>query len=330
MNKAYRRLRLEERERIAVLRGWGMSVREIAKNLGRDASTISREIRRNGCVIAKRRCYLVHRAEMRSRRKAALRGKRPRLKKPEIREYVVQKLKLHWSPEQIAGRLSMDHPEFQISYKAIYEFVYEEAMELVVYLPRKHKRRRLRLRRSVPSRFLIPQRIFLDERPDKINTREEFGHWEADCAVSRQSLACLHILLERKTRLLKITKLRRLSSVRVRQAILWRLGCQPKLTRLSLTYDNGHENIDHLEVNRALEMQSYFCHPYASWEKGAVENGIGLIRRFLPKKTDFEKIPSGEIRRIEKLLNTRPRKCLQYRTPREVFSQFADALTGSM
>jgi len=178
--------------------------------------------------------------------------------------------------------------------------------------------------------LLIPQRIFIDERPEKINTREEFGHWEADCAVSRQSSSCLHILLERKTRLLKITKLARLSAARVRQAVIWRLACQPRFARLTITYDNGHENTDHLEVNQALEMGSYFCHPYHSWEKGSVENGIGLIRRFLPKKTDFERTPLSEIRRIEKLLNNRPRKCLNYKTPREVFSQLSDALTGSI
>lgn len=328
MGKRYKELSLEERERIAVLKGLGKSMREIARDLGRNHSTISRELQKNSCVVAKRKCYLVHRAEMRARRRKALRGKRERLKDPLIREYVTAKLKLHWSPEQIAGRIRIDDPDLRISHEAIYQYIYEEAWELVRYLPRKHKRRRLRFNYRKPQGLVIPSRTFIGARPEEVNQRLALGHWEADSLVSRANSVSLHVLLERKSRLIKITKILRNAADCVRDTIIRRLFPLSSPLRLSLTYDNGVENGRHLEVNRELGTQSFFCHPYHSWEKGSVENAIGLVRRFLPKKTDFERIPSVEISRIENLLNNRPRKCLNYRTPKEVLKTLSGALTG--
>lgn len=327
MGKRYQELTLEERERIAVLKGFGKSIREIAQDLGRNHSTVSREIRRNSCVVAKRRCYLVHRAEMRTRRRKMLRGKRERLKDPRIRDYVREKLQLHWSPEQIAGRIRLDHLGLTISHEAIYQYVYEEAWELFHYLPRKHKRRRLRFNYRKPRGLVIPSRVFIGERPERINQRLVLGHWEADSAVSRTSSVALHVLLERKSRLVKITKILRNTSDCIRDTITRKLFPLSPSSRLSITYDNGVENGKHLEVNRELKTQSFFCNPYHSWEKGSVENAIGLVRRFLPKKTDFERIPSLEISQIENLINNRPRKCLNYKTPKEVFKSLAGALT---
>lgn len=327
MRKRYKELRLEERERIAVLKGIGKSMRQIALDLGRSHATISREIGRNSCQVAGRRCYLIHRAEMRSRRRKALRGKRDRLKDPRIRGYVEAKMKLHWSPEQIAGRILIDCPGFEISHEAIYQYVYEKAWELFRYLPRKHKRRRLRFNYRKPKHLAIPGRVFIGGRPEEINQRLVFGHWEADSMVSRANSVSLHILLERKSRYVKITKMLCNSSRSVRDAILRRLAPLPSSFRLSLTYDNGTENFEHRTINRELQTQSYFCRPYHSWEKGSVENSIGLIRRLIPKKSDLETIPSLEISQIENLLNNRPRKCLNYQTPREVFKNLSGALT---
>lgn len=212
MRKGYRDLSLEERERIAVLKGIGKSIREIARNLKRSPSTISREIRNNSCVVAKKHCYLVHRAEMRARRRKALRGKRKRLKDSEIRDYVREKMKLHWSPEQIAGRIRIDRPGLAISYEAIYQYVYEEAWELFRYLPRKRKRRRLRFQYCKPRHLQIPGRTWVSQRPEVCNQRLEAGHWESDSMVSRQSAASVHVLVERKTRYVRITKMIRNNS----------------------------------------------------------------------------------------------------------------------
>lgn len=327
MRKRYKELGLGERERIAVLRGIGKSMREIAQDLGRNHSTISREIGKNSSRVAGRRCYLVHRAEMRARKRKALRGKRERLKGPQIRDYVMEKIKLHWSPEQIAGRIGIDRPGLQISHEAIYQYIYEEAWELFDYLPRKHKRRRFKFNHRKPKYPGIPHRTFIGERPEEINQRLVFGHWEADSMISRTNSVSLHVLLERKSRYMRITKMLCNSSRSVRRAILRRLSSLSPSMRLSLTYDNGPENIGHHKINRKLGTRSFFCHPYHSWEKGSVENAIGLIRRFLPKKTNLERIPRGEIFQIENLLNDRPRKCLNYKTPKEVFQTLSGAIT---
>lgn len=327
MGKQYRELSLEERERIAVLRSLGKSLREIARDLGRNHSTLSREIRRNSCLIARRHCYLVHRAEMRTKRRKALRGKRARLKNPEIREYVVEKLKLHWSPEQISGRMGIDHPGLSISYEAIYQYVYEEAWELFGYLPRKHKRRRMKFRYRKPRHTPIPCRVWIGERPLAASERLELGHWEADSMVCGTSAVAFHVLLERKSRFAWMTKIIRNSPLYVKEAIVRRLKALPEALRRTITYDNGTENFEHLQINARLKTLSYFCHPYHSWQKGSVENTIGLIRRFVPKKTNLERIPAGELFRIQNLLNNRPRKCLNYRTPKEVFKISGGALT---
>jgi len=317
-----------EREKISVFKAMGKSLREIARLIGKDVSTVSRELKRNGGRAAKRSYYLASRAHEKAKRRKSLAAKRGRLKDPKIRGYVKEKIKLHWSPEQISGRISIDFPELRISHEAIYQFIYAEAWELIPCLPRKHKRRRMRIRMGRPGQLAIPSRVFIGERPEEINQRLALGHWEADSLISRANSVSLHILLERKTRLVKITKMLRNSSRWVRDTILRRLTPLPSSFRLSLTYDNGTENFEHLEINQELKTQSYFCNPYHSWEKGSVENAIGLVRRFIPKRTNLERIPASEISRIENLLNNRPRKCLNYRTPKEVFKSLSVAITG--
>ena len=193
--------------------------------------------------------------------------------------YVVEKLKIFWSPELIAGRMRLDLPSFRISHEAI-------------------------------------------------NQRLELGHWEGDSMVSRANSVSLHALLERKSRLLKLTKILRNSSECVRNAVIRKLSLLKKSARQSITYDNGPENSNHLEINRELKTQSFFCNPYHSWEKGSVENSIGLVRRFLPKKTDLQKISTTEISQIENLINNRPKKCLNYQTPKEVFKTLSGAIAG--
>ena len=131
----------------------------------------------------------------------------------------------------------------------------------------------------------------------------------------------LNVLVERKSRLVKVTKILQNTAAHSSRAVIRRLRTQPKEARRSITYDNGSENYYHQDVNRALKTNSFFCNPYHSWEKGSVENTIGLIRRFIPKKSDFQRIPSSDIGHIEKLLNNRPKKCLNFKTPEEVYSQ---------
>lgn len=326
MGKEYKQLCLEEREKIALFKACGNSIREIGKLLGKSHSTISREVRRNHSQILRKPCYFASQAEVKAKKRKVLAGKRPRLKNLEIRRYVTEKLKISWSPEQIAGRIRLDCPELRISYEAIYQFIYQEAWQLFPFLARKHKRRRLRFNYRKPKHPPIPCRTPISQRPEVVNLRLEFGHWEADSMVSKQSLAAVHMLVERKSRYVRITKLIRNNSDCVRQAIIRRLAVLPKAFRRTLTYDNGSENYQHLKINQRLKTQSYFCNPYHSWEKGGVENSIGLLRRFIPKKTDIQKVPSLQLFQIENLINNRPRKCLNYQTSKEVFKTLSGAL----
>lgn len=301
---------------IAVWRGQGVSLSEIARRLGRDKGTISRELKRNGAPV-NTGYYLPHKAHERSNNRSSETHRRQRLKEPRIRRYVQERLQAGWSPELTTGRWSNIHPECPVSHEAIYQWVYADAREIIPFLVRAHRRR---LRRGYSRRHAkahIPNRIPLSERPVKANNRREVGHWETDTAVSRQSLAVIQVSAERKTRYAKLARLPRKSAAAMRQAQVRRFSRMSKTLVRSFTYDNGSENTEHELVNQALGVRSYFCEPYHSWEKGTVENTIGLIRRFLPKKTDFATISSKELRRIERWLNNRPRKCLNFNTPAE-------------
>jgi IS30 family transposase len=329
MKNIYTQLSCEERDKIAVLRAKGLSLREIARIIGRNKSTISRELQRNSAPIYD--VYLPHKADTRAKERKQQAGKRKRLKNPMVEKYVIEKLKLGWSPEQIAGRLSKDHPGLSISHEAIYQYIYDKdtrkLINLSLYLPRAHKKRKLFGRGHHHKALHIPRRVSINERPKHIDKRTQAGHWEADTMISRQSKKSLAVSLERSSRLLHINKLAAKESRKLVNALTRRLGNYPQALRRTITYDNGSENVEHERINEALGTKSYFCNPFHSWEKGSVEYSIGLVRRFLPKKTDFAKISRYRIRKIEDLLNNRPRKCLDFQTPSEAFSSCV-ALTG--
>jgi len=329
MKKIYIQLSSEERDKIAILRAHGLSLEKIAHAIGRNKSTISRELKRNKSPVYN--VYLPHKADMRAKERKHKAGKRKRLKNFMIEKYVIQKLKLGWSPEQIAGRLPLDCPGLSISHEAIYQYIYDQqtrsTIDLTVCLPRSHKKRRFFGHSHRHTKSHIPYRISIDKRPAYIEKRKQPGHWEADTMISRQSKNALVISLERSSRLLHINKLAAKKSHRVVADLIERLGCYPEALRRSITYDNGSENVEHKKINQTLGTRSYFCNPYHSWEKGSVEYAIGLIRRFLPKKTDFAIIRPAKLKTIEILLNNRPRKCLNFKTPTEVFSSCV-ALAG--
>lgn len=307
-----------ERDLIGALKASGKSIREIGKELGRDASTISRELRRNGPPVHTR-YYLPHKAHERSVERRSRSRMIDRLKSAEIKTYVSSKLVMGWSPELIAGRLRIEHPPLTISHEAVYQWIYHDAKAYIPCLVRKHRHRWKKGHSRKHQKVHIPCRIGIDERPAHIEQRLQSGHWEADTAVSRQSKAALHVMTERKTRFSMIDKIKRKDAKEVRTAIIRRLSRKPKSMRRTITYDNGPENVCHMMVNNHVGTKSYFCNPYHSWEKGSVENTIGIVRRFLPKKTDFANVSDEHITHIENWLNNRPRKCLDFRTPNETY-----------
>ena len=178
--------------------------------------------------------------------------------------------------------------------------------------------------------YFKPERIKgrqgLDFRPLGADDRSENGHWESDTIVSGDLKHGLNVVVERKNRVTHISLLKAKTAKETKEALIRRLEHYPEQFKQSITYDNGSENTQHQSVNAILGTDSYFCEPYHSWEKGSVEQVNGLIRRYLPKGTNFDTLEPGEINRIEKLLNNRPRKCLNFKTPYEVFWAERDAL----
>jgi len=326
MPKPYNQITADERDKIAVYLAGGFNYSDIARMLGRNRSSIMREIKRNGST--QYQVYTSMYADKRSVERKSIANRHDRLKDPFIRDYVHEKLKEQWTPELIAGRLEQDHPGYSISHEAVYQYIYEDAPELKKYLPCSHRVRRKRKVGRVNSVNRIPERVGIDQRPREANDRSQFGHWEADTAVSRQSLASLAVLAERVSRLTKLKKIDHNNAQDFSSAIIDRLASVAPAKLRTITYDNGKENVSHQHINASLGTQSFFCNPYHSWEKGSVEHIVGLVRRYLPKKTDFAKVSHHQIAYIEHQLNSRPRKCLNFRTPYEVFSLTRVALQG--
>ncbi|MFA5074341.1 MAG: IS30 family transposase [Nitrospirota bacterium] len=320
MPKPYKQLSQSEREHIASLLAEGYSLGDIAKVIGRNKSTISRELARNRSPEYQR--YTPCRAHARACERKTTANTHDRLKNDFIRQYVKDSLKKGWSPEQISGRIRIDHPGYSINHEAIYQYIYHprnpHRLEMINLLRRAQKKRRTKGIGRKERKTKIPNRIPIDARPKSVENRHRCGHWESDSLISRKSKAALNTLAERKSRLVLITKLCRKGATETNRAIINRLKKFPANGRQTLTLDNGTENAKHERLSAKIGIKCYFAHPYSSWERGTNENLNGLIRWYLPKGTDFSKITPEQIARIEYLLNSRPRKCLGYKTPLEV------------
>jgi IS30 family transposase len=322
MRKQYIQLTLREREKIFALRARGKTATNIAGILGRHKSTISRELRRNRAPTYNR--YSAHSANKRSILRNGRRGRRPKLADKKLRQYVVRMLlKEQWSPEIIANLVIRKLPGHCISHETIYQFIYDarnpKRRDLIKALARQYRRRKRRGYSRRHCKTHIPSRRSIRERPAQVQDRKQAGHWEADTMVSRKSLAAIGVILERKARYVKLAKLKRKSAGLLRSAINRRLGRIPRHLRRTITYDNGSENTEHLLVNKRLGTKSFFCEPYHSYEKGSIEQAIGLLRRWIPKGCDLSQVSSRQLKKIEKRINARPRKCLQYLTPSETY-----------
>jgi IS30 family transposase len=322
MHKQYRHLSRTERGKVMFLKMWGLTVSEIARKLGRDKSTISRELRRN--VSPYWDYYIDESAQIWAERRRRAASRRYRLKNEAIRLYVREKLVADWSPELIAGRIRLDHPGTRISHEAIYQYVYHleepERNEYIRRLHRSHRRRRHRGKGQCKSR--IPNRIAIDDRPKAVAGRKQMGHWEGDSMVSSQNTTVLYSLVERKTRLVRLVRIRGRDGTRTAAAVIRRLRPLPQRARRTLTLDNGFEHTRHERIAKAIGVRCYFCHPYSAWERGTNENRNGLVRHYFPKGTDFARLTRAEIERVESAINDRPMKCLGYKTPNEAASRF--------
>jgi IS30 family transposase len=316
----YSHLSAHERDRLAVWHAQGWSLRKIAAKLKRSPSTLSRELHRNSVLVPKPR-YLAHRAHSRAFRRNSDSHRRVRIKSPSIRQYIEAKLRSGWSPELIAGRIRSERQGSSVSHEAIYQWIYHDARHLISLLPR-HFRKRMRRGycRGKHHKSQIPERVSISQRPKSVATRRQAGHWEADTFGNRKSRAVILVLHERKSRFTKLCKLRRRGARALASAAIKRLSRLPPSLRLTITFDNGPENVEHSRINSSLGTRSFFCNANHSWEKGSVENVIGVLRRRWPKDSDFSKLSSRSVRHIERWINRRPRKCLDYKSPSEIFA----------
>ena len=316
-------LTILEREEIFKLRIEGKSLSEIGTAIGRHKSVISREVKRNKHHQSGE--YSPSGAQKGYEFRFSFSKKRLKLKNQFIRDYVIEKLKLSWSPEQISGRLKIEYPSYSISHESIYQFIYSKhslrMFKLPKYLRRKHRRRISYVRGRKCKKFLIPNRVPIEERPIQVNERLRIGDWEGDSIVSMKSTASLNTLVERKTGFTLISKLNRKTAEETKNVVISRLISLPEALKKTLTLDNGVENTKHEGITQATRIKCYFANPYHSWERGTNENTNGLIREYFPKGTDFLTVSEKDINYVETLLNTRPRKRLGFKTPLEVLKQ---------
>lgn len=310
-----------ERRQIWKYKKLGYGVRQIAREVERAASTVSRELKRNANSGEDWAAKAAQAYEMAKSRRTQANESRTPLKSIQIQAYVEAKLKEGWSPELISIRLKHEKCDVTISHEAIYQWVREERPDLVQYLKIGGKsRRRRRGKKCYRQKQPAAPKTSINERPEHIEARQEAGHWEGDLIVSRQSHAVLLHLRERKTRFSKIIKLPDAKAETAKRAIIEALGEYPPGLILTLTLDNGSENALHDEFSAALNVDVYFTHPYSAWEKGTIENGNKAVRQDFPKKTDFALIANNDVLRVEDRLNNRPMKCLGGMTPREAMN----------
>ncbi len=278
--------------------------------------------------------YVAIHAQSLQEKRAIHSGKRSSLVKHEsLRAYVEQHIRDGWSPEQIAERLRKDYPadvSMRISPEPIYAYIYaaeQKVLRLWEYLPRKHTKRARRPCRKV-AKCHIPDRVSIHNRPTAIEDRQEFGHYEGDTVEGKRSVGDgIHTEVERKSRKLFGRKVARITSEATTDAQVRIFSTLPAPARQTTTLDNGKENHGHGQL-KTLRMQVYFADPYSSWQRGSNKCHNGLLRRYLPKQTDFTQLTQAELDDIIEEINNRPRKCLDYKTPNEVFYQELEKTRG--
>ena len=325
MSKNYSQLSLDERRTIYKHLESGRSKTEIANYLGRHRATIFREIQRNSFYHEDkflRGYFHVGAQEFAMRRRSKL---RKLIRYPELKAYIISKLEIPWSPDQISGYLKrLDIEGFYVCRETIYDFIYStegRALKLYRYLRRSFKNRRKRFTRKPRHLRGIPQEWSIHNRPDEVADRHNFGHWEGDLMIFRREYGNANItsLVERKSRYTFLLKNQNRRSEPVILSIRDKLAALPRHSRCSVTFDRGSEFMAWRLLKKHVVLGSYYCDPRAPWQKGTNENTNGRVRQFLPRDTNINDVSQAQINAICKKLNHTPRRCLDYRTPHVVF-----------
>ena len=321
MDRTYHQLSLEERCQISELQKQGRSVRQIAAALGRSPSSISRELKRNAGSQA-----AGYRPSHADDLAWARRWTGSKLDRDgSLREVVLGRLLAGCSPAQVAGRLAREEGRDVISHETIYRFIYAQIRRTNDfswrnYLPKAKYRRGYRPGKGGSPASFIKGRIPIQQRPSEALDRQTPGHWEADYMLFSKYGQSALILHERTSRMTAIALPPNRQASSTVQALHDMLEPIPEHLRLTLTVDNGTEFAAHYEL-AGLGMQTYFCDTHSPWQKGGVENAIGRLRRYLPRKTNLAATDPDYVRRVAWAYNHTPRRCLDFQTPAEVFSQ---------
>jgi IS30 family transposase len=317
----YVHLSIDERESILKMKSEGKNLPDIAEYLGRSTGTISRELSRNTSSTGEYKPHLAQRYYGKRR----FESKQPyRLEQNgRLRRHVCNKLKQYHSPEQIAGRLEIDRPDnlqMRVSPLTIYSWIKRDKAgggDLCKYLRQGHRKRRKK-HGSDDKRGRIPDRRPISERPDVVELRNRFGDWEGDSVSGKGHGSFVATHVERKSRYLLSGKMNDKSAQSMNATTKRLFRKIPRSKRLTMTVDNGKEFAGFKEMEKSVGLCCYFADPYSSYQRGTNENTNGLLRQFFPKGTDFKKVTDEELDKAVALINNRPRKCLNYRTPNEV------------
>lgn len=323
----YHRLTNEKRIKIETLRKEGLSRRGIAQRLGCSPSTVGRELKRN----RGKRGYRAKKAQAKAAYRARAKAEGRRKLSPEIWAYAKERLALGWTFEEISGRAKKEKRP-TVGKETLYKEYYArqrlvkagKSDEDLPPLPMRRKERKCRDRNAKKYRSAgrgrIPGRVDIDERPASVESRARGGHWEGDLINGSAGTGHLVTLVERMTRFTLFVRVASKEAGPVAGAVIGLLAALPKGILGTLTFDNGKEFALFKAMEQALGLKVYFAKPYHSWERGTNENRNGVVRRVLPKGRSFGDVTEEEMRRIDSLLNDRPLKCLNWRTPREAFA----------
>lgn len=314
----YTHLTSNQRVELAALVRVKVKLKDIARQLGKAPSSITRELQRNGNSDGYR--AITARRRTKERRISANKRFRKIENNERLRRYTVNKLKKCWSPEQIAGRLKKEYGKTVVCHETVYQWIYKEENDLKKYLRcRKGRYRRRYGTKECKKAKEEAKKKRIDIRPDIVERRERIGDWEGDTIRGLEKKIAILTHVERRSGYLLADKLEHATAEQTKEIAVKRFKLIPKKKRHTITYDNGSEFSFHDMIEDQTKTEIYFAYPYHAWERGANENANGLLRQFFPKKMPFRDIRQREIQKAVYLINTRPRKRLSYLTPCEVF-----------
>ncbi|OIO45522.1 MAG: hypothetical protein AUJ28_04185 [Parcubacteria group bacterium CG1_02_37_51] len=317
--RSYSHFTQEDRIMLSMLINKGFKQVEIAREINKSQSAISRELNRNRIDIGSsyhagvaKRMYMVRQIKAHYCRKRIVNDK-------WLEKYIVKHLKLYWSPEQIVGRLRKNY-DVVVCHETIYQYIYKQRSDLKSYL----RCKKGRYRRRYGTRIREKQREEakkkrIDQRPNIIEQRIRVGDFEGDTIVGKRSTGSLVTHVDRTSRYVYIDYVIQATANNIKNIAISRFNSIPKQKRHTITYDNGKEFNGYERIAKETKTSIYFAYPYHSWERGTNENTNGLIRQFFPKKSSFKNTTKYKVQYVQRLLNSRPRKCLNYLTPYEIF-----------